>query len=132
MLEPTFRPIISVIRVTPDRSSVEVALDLDGRQATGYAEIADDDSTRAACLGTIAAVQGLLPESLQLSLEWVDVIDRDADTALVNAAVRLRTTGGADDEVLLGAALVRGDADVAAVRATLDGLTRRLVAHLFD
>ncbi len=132
MLEPTFRPLITIIRMTPDRSSVEVALDMDGRMATGFGEIQDDDSMRAACLGTIAAVQGLLPPALQLALEWYQVVERGEDAAVVNSAVALDVEGAKRTEHLIGAAYVRHDPDVAAVRATLDGLTRRLVSYMFD
>ena len=132
MLEPTFRPLITIIRLTPDRSSVEVALDLDGRLATGFGDIIDDDSLSAACRGTIAAVQGLLPDHLELSLEWCSRVDRDQESDVINAAVSLTTQGSSKVEHLIGAAYVRHDPDVAAVRATLDGLTRRLVSYMFD
>jgi hypothetical protein len=132
VLEPTFRPLITVIRITPDRSTVEVALDLDGRVATGFADVEDDDSTTAACRGTIAAVQTLLPDHLQLELEWCQKSDRPDGTSTITSAVVLHVHGGARTEHLLGAAFVRHDPDVAAVRATLDGLTRRLVTYLFE
>jgi hypothetical protein len=130
VLEPTFRPLITIIRLTPDRSSVEVALDMDGRMATGFGDIVDDDSLTAACVGTIAAVQSLLPEHLTLELEWCHKIQGGDDQTVINSAVALHVR---DDrtEHLIGAAYVRHDADVAAVRATLDGLTRRLVSYMF-
>jgi hypothetical protein len=132
VLEPTFRPLITIIRLTPDRSSVEVALDMDGRLATGFGTITDDDSMGAACRGTIAAVQGLLPDQLSLELEWYQMVDRGDEAAVVNSAVSLRVEGNSRVEHLIGAAYVRHDVDVAAVRATLDGLTRRLVSYMFD
>ena len=131
MLEPTFRPLITIIRLTPDRSSVEVALDLDGRQAVGFGDIVGDDSLRAACEGTVAAVQSLLPAHLELALAWFELRRRDEGQDVINSAVSLQVSGRAQPEELLGAAYVRGDVEVAAVRATLDGLTRRLVDHLF-
>ncbi len=132
VLEPTFRPLITIIRLTPDRSLVEVALDMDGRLATGYGTIEEDDSMEAACRGTIAAVQNLLPAQLELELEWYQLIERGDESSVVNAGVSLSTAGSDRKEHLIGAAYVRHDLEVAAVRATLDGLTRRLVSYMFD
>lgn len=132
VLEPTFRPLITIIRLTPDRSSVEVALDMDGRLATGFGDVTDDDTMRAACLGTISAVQGLLPATLNLTLDWYHVVERGEEPSVVNSAVSLQVDGARRPEQLIGAAYVRHDLEVAAVRATLDGLTRRLVSYMFD
>jgi hypothetical protein len=132
MLEPTFRPLITIIRLTPDRTVVEVSLDLDGRLATGFGDIVDDDSLSAACSASVIAVQSLLPASLTLSFDWCQLIARGDDAAIVNSAVSLDVAGASRTEHLIGAAYVRHDPDVAAVRATLDGLTRRLAAFLFD
>lgn len=132
MLEPTFRPLITVIRLTPDRSSVEVVLDLEGRSVTGFGQIVDDDSMRAACEGTIAAVQTLLPDHMRLELEWYQQLDRGDEPDVINSAVMLHADGLSEAEHLVGAVYVRHDPDVAAVRATLDGMKRRLVAYLFD
>ncbi|CAN5383949.1 hypothetical protein BH23ACT9_BH23ACT9_05120 [soil metagenome] len=132
MLEPTFRPLITIIRLTPDRSLVEVALDLDGRLATGFADIVDDNSLLAACKGTVAAAQGLLPEHMVLTMDWAKRIERDGEPDVINSAVTLTVAGESHSENLLGAAYVRHDPEVAAVRATLDGLTRRLVGYIFD
>lgn len=132
VLEPTFRPLITVIRLTPDRSSVEVVLDLEGRKVTGVGHIRDDDSMRAACEGTIAAVLTLLPDHMRLELEWYHLLDRGDQPDVVNSAVVLSAGADHKPEHLVGAAYVRHDPDVAAVRATLDGMKRRLVGYLFD
>ena len=132
VLEPTFRPLITIIRLTPDRSLVEVSLDLEGRMATGYGEIVDNDSLVAACRGTIHAVQGLLPGYMRIQLDWCQRLDRpDPEPDVINSAVTLTVEGELRPEHLIGAAFVRHDADVAAVRATLDGLSRRLAVHMF-
>lgn len=132
MLEPTFRPLITIIRLTPDRSMVEVSLDFEGRVANGCGDIVGDDSMRAACWGTVDAVQRLLPPALDIELEWCQRVERAGEPDVINSAVRLVTDGSPPQtEHLIGAAFVRHDADVAAVRATLDGLTRRLAGYLF-
>lgn len=133
VLEPTFRPLITIIRMTPDRSSVEVVLDLDGRTATGVGTIAIDDILTAACQGTVTAVQSLLPGHMQLQLDWCErVVRGEGAPDVINSAVTLSVEGSSRPEHLIGAAFVRHDVEVAAVRATLDGLTRRLVGYLFD
>ena len=136
MLQPTFRPIISVIRVTPDRSCVEVNLDMEGLVASGFGNVIGDDTMRAAGVATCEAVDRLLPDGYELSLAWVELFKRTDDTgeghAVINVAVELRTLGRAHPETLLGAALVHHDVEVAAVRATLDGLTRRLAPAILS
>lgn len=131
MLEPTFRPLITIIRLTPDRSLVEVSLEMEGRLVTGFGEILEDDSLAGACRGAIDAVHTLLPPHMRLELDWCQRLVRDDGPDVINSAVTL-TVGTDQQEHLIGAAYVRHDADVAAVRATLDGLTRRLAAHLLD
>lgn len=132
VLEPTFRPLITIIRLTPDRSFVEVSLDMDGRLATGCGDIVDDDSLAAACRGTVDAVQGLLPSALHIELDWCHRLHRGAGNDVVNSGVTLTTDEEQTrQEHLIGAAYVHHDPDVAAVRATLDGLTRRLAVYLF-
>jgi hypothetical protein len=132
VLEPTFRPVITVIRITPDRVTVQVSLDLEGRMASGVGEVAGTDTVTAACTGTVAAVQRLLPAHMRVAHEWAQVVDGPDGQQVVNAATRLDVDGTERTEHLLGAAYVRHDVDVAAVRATLDGLTRRLVTYMFD
>ncbi|HUG86053.1 MAG TPA: hypothetical protein VMM13_15930 [Euzebya sp.] len=132
MLEPTFRPLITIIRLTPDRSFVEVSLDMDGRLATGFGDIVEDDSMAAACRGTIDAVQRLLPPALKLELDWCHRVALGHQDDVINSAVTLTTNADrSHQEHLIGAAYVRHDPDIAAVRATLDGLTRRLAIYLF-
>lgn len=133
VLEPTFRPLITILRLTPDRSFVEVSLDMDGRLATGCGDIVDDDSLAAACRGTVDAVQRLLPSVLHIELDWCHRLALGEQDDVINSAVTLTTDGDPpQQEHLIGAAYVRHDPEVAAVRATLDGLTRRLAAYLFS
>lgn len=130
MLDPTFRPIISIIRITPDRSCVEVSLELEGRVVSGFADIHGADAISAAAEATCAAVCKLLPEGYDVALAWANTFKQSEDAtepvAVVNVAVGLTWPDRANVEPLLGAALVHGDTEVATVRATLDGLTRRL------
>lgn len=132
MFDLTFRPLISVIRVTPDRQSVEVNLDLDGREANGFGEVVGGDTVTAACEAACAAVRRLLPEQVEVRLRWAERFDRrDEDMAVITSAVEFTTPDARRPQVLLGAAVVHGDEEVAAVRATLDGLTRRLAPAMF-
>lgn len=65
-------------------------------------------------------------------MDWAKRIERDGEPDVINSAVTLTVAGESHSENLLGAAYVRHDPEVAAVRATLDGLTRRLVGYIFD
>ena len=67
---------------------------------------------------SFGSAQHLRGEEWAREMVFVTVLLRDGDD-------------GRDDE-LLGAAFVRSDPQVAAVRATLDGLTRRLAPYLDD
>lgn len=132
MYDLSFRPLISVIRVTPDRSTVEVNLDMDGREATGFGDVEDGDTVTAACEAACAAVRRLLPDNTLLRLIWAERLPRqEVDMAVINSAVEFAPAGSRRPQVLLGAAVVHGDDEVAAVRATLDGLTRRLAPTMF-
>lgn len=127
MFEPTFRPLITVIRVTPDNSCVEVTLEMEARVSTGFGDVRDDDLLRAAGEGTCAAVRKLTDDHV-IELDWIRRFTPEGDVdgpAVVNSAVTLRRPGGAT-ETLLGAAIQHHDLAVAGVRATMDGLTRRL------
>lgn len=134
MYQPTFRPIISVIRMTPDESVVEVTLDLSGHLSNGFGDIVDGDVITAAARATCAAVGRLIPEAGELSLVWAHRFEHSDDdgsqSSIINCAVAYHPVGRQKEEVLMGAAMVHHDEAVATVRATLDGLTRRLAPAL--
>lgn len=131
MSEPTFRPVISVVRRAPDDTVMEVTLDLDGWIADGTAEVEEGDLLTAAGAAACEAVSSLLPEGVEVRLESVQLMSgAQWSRDVVMASVSLHVEGERVGEELIGAAFVRTDHQVAAVRATLDGLTRRLSRFL--
>ena len=128
-----FRPIITVVRRAPDESELEVTLDLDGWIADGVSVVAPGGSAiEAACRATCQAVNGFLPAGIEVVFGQAQHLQGDRwAREIVFSTVVLRD--GDDDQrhdELLGAAFVRSDPQVAAVRATLDGLSRRLAPYL--
>lgn len=129
--EEQFRPLIAVVRRSPDEAILEVTLDHDGWVVDGLAEVADGDLTDAAGRATCMAVNALLTSRAEVRLERIAHLPSSSVTKeVVLAAVRLVLDGEPAAEQLLGAAFVRHDVQVAAVRATLDALTRRLAPHV--
>lgn len=86
---------------------------------------------QAAAAATLDALHGLLPPNVDFELRWVGLVMADDPDSheIVNVLVSLDDGKGKGkgDEVYIGAALARNDARVAAVRATLDGINRRLM-----
>lgn len=131
MSETHFRPLITVVRRAPDDSEVEVTLDLDGWIADGVARVEDGQVTAAAARATCTAVNQLLPDGVEVDLATAEQVEgAGLDHPVVLVGVRLLLEGDRVGGELLGAAYVRGDPQVATVRATLDGLTRRLTRFL--
>lgn len=123
-----FRPLITVVRPSGDGRSVEVTLDLDGWIADASAPVEEGRALAAACRATCAAVTQLVPDGVVVSFAACELLEGEPwGGGMVLASVVLRH-GDRPEEALLGAAWVRSDPQVAAVRATLDGLTRRLGA----
>lgn len=126
VVETPFRPLITIVRVTPDERQVEVTLDMDGRLSTGRADVDDRGSLSTAGVATCSAVEQMMPPGVGLTLAWSRHLEaEEGRRALLLASVVVVAPSGEPEE-LLGAAFVRNDLHVAAVRATLDGLTRRL------
>jgi hypothetical protein len=129
------RPIFA--GMTVDRgdldAAVEVALEYGARRLTGRAEglATRHAALRTAAAAALAAVRELVPADTRLQLEWLEVVDptNPGRPAVVQAAVTWLTRTG--EETYLGSAFVRNDLRVAAVRATLDAINRRL-ARLLD
>lgn len=127
-----FRPIITVVRRAPDESELEVTLDLDGWIADGVAMVGPGgNAIEAACRATCLAVNGFLPAGVEVVFGQAQHLQGDRwAREIVFSTVVLRDGGDERDDELLGAAFVRSDPQVAAVRATLDGLARRLAPYL--
>lgn len=122
-----FRPLIADIHVAAVQHAVLVTLDLEGWVTSGSAPLHDDaDVAWAAATATLAALGELVPEGIDLELLGVEArVEAGGVPAAVLAAVRCTTADGHED-LLLGAVVIRAEASVAAVRATLDALNRRL------
>ncbi|WP_108664264.1 hypothetical protein [Euzebya rosea] len=131
---PVFRPVISVVRPAPDGRSIEVTLDLDGWIADAVAEVDDDDGLLvAACRATCVAVAQFLPGSVHVEIAFVQHLQEQGDgPEVVLVGVELIDAGPDGPEELLGVCRVRHDLQVAAVRATLDALGRRLSPYVPD
>lgn len=110
---------------------VEVALSWGKDWSSGqYAgPKADDGLVKAAAAATLDALHGLLPAGVLFELRWVGLVMADVPESheIVNVLVSLTTPESTEEEVFVGATLARNDARVAAVRATLDGINRRLM-----
>lgn len=116
-----------------EEKGLEVTLDLGGWIADGVAIVEGEDAVEAACRATCTAVNGFLPPGVEVVFGSAQHL-RGEEWAreMVFVTVLLRDGDDGRDDELLGAAFVRSDPQVAAVRATLDGLTRRLAPYLDD
>lgn len=109
--------------------SASVTLGFDDRSAVGEAQGTATQSgvQRAVALATLRAIESLIDGAARFELDHLEVTQTGRDrTALVG--VTLVTSSGS--ERLTGAAVVREDVRQAVIRATLDGLNRRLGALL--
>lgn len=109
--------------------SASVTLGFEGRSAVGEAQGTATQSgvQRAVALATLRAIELLVDEKARFELDHLEVTQTGRDRTVV-AGVTLVTPSGS--EKLTGAAVVREDVRQAVIRATLDGLNRRLGALL--
>ena len=109
--------------------SASVTLGYGGRSAIGEAQGTATQSgvQRAVALATLHAVEALVDGKARFELDHLEVTQTGRDRTVV-AGVTLVTQNGS--ERLTGAAVVREDVRQAVIRATLDGLNRRLGALL--
>jgi hypothetical protein len=109
--------------------SASVTLGFEDRSAVGEAQGTATQSgvQRAVALATLRAVESLVQERARFELDHLEVTQTGRDRTVV-AGVTLVTPSGS--EKLTGAAVVREDVRQAVIRATLDGLNRRLGALL--
>ena len=117
------RPIIIGIEddIDGDDARVTVTLDWDQRSWHGQAIGSADARPRLAGEAAIAAVTRLIDDQIDIELMAVATSDLGA------ARIALAQVRYGDDEVLVGSAL-QGEADgrLAAVRAVMDAINRRL------
>ncbi len=109
--------------------AASVTLGFGGRSATGEAHGTATQSgvQRAVALATLRAIEELIDGKARFDLDHLEVTQTGRDRTVV-AGVTLVTPSGS--ERLTGAAVVREDVRQAVIRATLDGLNRRLGALL--
>jgi hypothetical protein len=109
--------------------SASVTLGFDDRSAVGEAQgtATQTGVQRAVALATLRAIESLVDGKARFELDHLEVTQTGRDRTVV-AGVTLVTPSGS--ERLTGAAVVREDVRQAVIRATLDGLNRRLGALL--
>ena len=109
--------------------SASVTLGFDDRSAVGEAKgtATQTGVQKAVALATLRAIETLIDGKARFELDHLEVTQTGRDRTVV-AGVTLVTPSGS--ERLTGAAVVREDVRQAVIRATLDGLNRRLGALL--
>ncbi len=109
--------------------AASVTLGFEDRSATGEAQGTATQSgvQRAVALATLRAVESLVDGKARFDLDHLEVTQTGRERTVV-AGVTLVTPSGS--ERLTGAAVVREDVRQAVIRATLDGLNRRIGALL--
>jgi hypothetical protein len=109
--------------------SASVTLGFDDRSAVGEAKgtATQTGVQKAVALATLRAIEELINGKARFELDHLEVTQTGRDRTVV-AGVTLVTPSGS--ERLTGAAVVREDVRQAVIRATLDGLNRRLGALL--
>jgi hypothetical protein len=109
--------------------SASVTLGFDDRSEVGEAKgtATQTGVQKAVALATLRAVESLIDGKARFELDHLEVTQTGRDRTVV-AGVTLVTASGS--ERLTGAAVVREDVRQAVIRATLDGLNRRLGALL--
>lgn len=116
------RPILTSVS---GHDTVRVVLEYGDRQGVGECDVTGGERQVAAATATLRALDALTPATVELQLGWCEVVEPGAgrpSAVVVQATV---TVSGVPTQ-LAGAALVHHDAQVAAVRAALDALNRRL------
>jgi hypothetical protein len=106
-----------------------VILSSESGSVTGYARGATTapGMQRAVAQATLKAVERLVGDSARLELDYVDVSQSGQDRTVLVSLTFISARGV---ERLSGSAVVREDESGAVVRATLDGVNRRIEALL--
>ena len=102
-----------------------VMLSAHSREVTGYARGATTGPgmQRAVAQATLQAVERLVGNGARLELDYVDVAQGGRDRTVLVSLTLVSDRGA---ERLSGSAVVRDDESRAVVRATLDGVNRRI------
>jgi hypothetical protein len=124
-----FRPLVTIVRARPDQTLVEVSLDDQGRHTAARIEVVDDDILLAAGQATCKAIARMLPPQARLRLSWIEAHPSSEERrGYITASVIVGDIS--TEEELLGAAFIRTEPQVAAVRAVLDALPRRMGRYM--
>lgn len=109
--------------------SASVTLGFGERSAVGEAQgtATQTGVQRAVALATLRACETLVEGRARFELDHLEVAQTGADRTVLAGVTLVTPTGS---EKLTGAAVVREDVRQAVIRATLDGLNRRLGALL--
>lgn len=128
---PQHRPTIQRMHLVSSGLdiSASVTLGFEDRSAVGEAQgtATQTGVQKAVALATLRAIESLIDGKARFELDHLEVTQTGRDRTVV-AGVTLVTSSGS--ERLTGAAVVREDVRQAVIRATLDGLNRRLGALL--
>jgi hypothetical protein len=122
--------IVRTDLVTSGRDfNATVILSARSRAVTGYAKGATTapGMQRAVAQATLKAVERLVGDSARLELDYVDVSQSGQDRTVLVSLTFISERGA---ERLSGSAIVREDENGAVVRATLDGVNRRIETML--
>jgi hypothetical protein len=120
--------IVRTDLVTSGRDfNATVILSSGSGSVTGWARGATTGAgmQRAVAQATLKAVERLVGDSARLELDYVDVSQSGQDRTVLVSLTFISDRGA---ERLSGSAVVRDDENGAVVRATLDGLNRRIEA----
>lgn len=121
---------VAIRHLDTQRDAVDVrvtaTLQLDGRAAHGQAVSVPTraGTLRAVAEATLAALRELTGSWLLAGIDRI-TLHPVSEPAMVTVVVSIVTDRG--EETLLGGSIVRGDPDLAVMRATLDALNRRVV-----
>lgn len=124
LTEGTPRPALTSISVHRSGSTVTATatLALAGKVLTGAATREDADRDRAIAEATLDALRPLLPKGV--GIESAQVVNLPARRVAVTVVVF--PAAAEASQVLVGSALVRGDAEDALARCVLSALNRRI------
>jgi hypothetical protein len=106
---------------------VRVSLHMGDQRVSGQATAPTTgrEGPRSAAQATVTALAELLPMTVRLQSEWVEVAAATHERPeIVHSAVTAVTRGG--EETVVGSSMVRRDVREASVRATLDAVNRRM------
>lgn len=117
------RPLLASV---DGRDTVRVVLEHRGREHVGESTArTESDLAAASARATLAALDSLTPAAVHFRLDWCGMVE---PAGLPRAVVVFATVSVAGVPMLqTGSALGRTDVQLAAVRATLDSMNRRLL-----